>query len=281
MTGEEALSPVVAVMLILAIVITFFTLFNATVVPAMKEQSEMEHLERVKEAFGRFDTDVHISMAMEGDVTLKERIPLGGGDVLVNTIRSGGTLRVQELAPLFRVTIDDTYNLYAGMVEVSYQPVSNFWQDQGYNWQYGYLNVTKHNGRVRTPLEYPRMEDVSLEGFANSTVSIARGADGNCTLRYVNLTKGDSDFASGNGHALLRLDALAVLYNASGWVNITYTGGAGAPEAFGNITPRLEGQFAGCSNILSCSYNNDTKMLAIQVRPPFTVAERHIKVSAG
>lgn len=280
MRREEALSPVVAVMLILAIAVTFYALVNATVIPQLKEQSEIEHLERVKEAFMRFDSDLRLAIAMERGVVLKERIPLGGGDILVNTVKSGGTLRVQGMTPApLEMTIDENESLSAGMVQVSYQPVSNFWQEQGYTWQYGYLNVTKRNGRVSTPLEYPRMEDIDFGEFANALLSLDRDTSGACTLRYANLVAGASDFASGSGVAALALDSEIERHQAGASVNLSSTG-AGAPEVFEGLLSTLGEQCGDCSNILACSYDGDTRVLAIQTTG-MDVIEQRIAISAG
>ena len=56
--------------------------------------------------------------------------------------------------------------------------MGNFWQDQGYQWQYGYINVTKY-GTLITPLSYDTMDNVtnatesgSLALFAKSFASV-------------------------------------------------------------------------------------------------------------
>lgn len=280
---DEALSPVVAVMLILAIVVTFFALFNATVVPAMKEQAEMEHLEEVKEAFQRFDSDVALALALWRDTTLKERIPLGGGDVLVNRVRSGGTLRVEGLPAYLSISWGDGENHAAGMARISYQPVSNFWQDQGYVWEYGCLNVTRHGGRVTVPLEYSRLDEVPFGQFAGSMVTLLPGG-GNCTLGFVNFTPGNPSFTSGNGPARLELKTTIHRYDAAGSINFTPLEGSGAPDAFGegvrHLLRRLD--CAPCGNIRSCTYDEDTGVLEIALENGgMRVEELRIAVSTA
>ncbi|RXE56268.1 hypothetical protein ABH15_09050 [Methanoculleus taiwanensis] len=230
MMEDSAVSPVVAVMLILAIVVTFVSISHTIIVPSMKAQSEIEHFGKVEESFLRFGSDIELAASLKRDIRLSERIPLGGGDFLLNPVRSSGTLRVlQEPNWIVNVTVrnaTDSVTRSAMLVNVSYSSSENFWQDQGYRWQYGYTNISK--GRVETPLELPTMTDVieqaGSSGFgttlldleyspatvpvidANATVT---GFDTNCTsiaIGIVNVTAGERNFASGNGFCTLALD---------------------------------------------------------------------------
>ena len=55
---DDAIAPVIAAMLILAALVTFFSIWNAVYVPSMKESSEVGHLENVESAFQHFSSDI-------------------------------------------------------------------------------------------------------------------------------------------------------------------------------------------------------------------------------
>ncbi|KUL00134.1 MAG: hypothetical protein XE11_2545 [Methanomicrobiales archaeon 53_19] len=216
---ERAVTPVVAAMLLLAVLVMFLSAYNAIVVPSLKQQAEVEHLHAVEESFLAFESDITTVAALKQDLQLSKRIPLGGGGTILDPVRSGGTLRVFEDpgGPLASVTLNGTtYN--CNLTNFSYTPIGSFWRDQGYAWQYGYTNVT--GGGLQTSLEYPDMDEVrkaaETSGFAASLIGIEH--DGqydennnyNCTavrISLVTFEPGERTFASGNGVGTLSLDA--------------------------------------------------------------------------
>ncbi len=216
---EDAIAPVVAIMLILAVIVTFMAVYNSTFLPSLKEQAEIEHLADVEEAFLKFAADMENAVSLgRDDFVIKERIPLGGGEIMLNSLKSGGTLRVQnESYPLIVVDAGGTvYN--STLVNISYEPVDNFWTDQGYSWQYGYVNVTK--GTKTTPLEYTTMDAlrerintgagpavlatsfIDIDAWSSTGVNCT-----NITVDLVSFSAGESAFTSGNGIGTLELDS--------------------------------------------------------------------------
>lgn len=228
---DEAVAPVVAVMLILAVVVTFLAVYNAVIVPSMKAEAEVTHIQDVEESFLHFATDIESAVALKRTLQLSEVFSLGGGQTLVNEVRSGGTLSVSpENKEIFSVVCNGS-SYECRLVNVSYDPVASFWQDQGYAWQYDYLNVTQ--GQVETPLLYTDMKEVAehvrTSGFFGTLVEINAedgffpinrdNADGNgtytesiekrctdVTLSVVNLSTGGKTATSGNGPAMLILN---------------------------------------------------------------------------
>ena len=91
---DRAVSPVVAAMLLLAVLVTFLSAYNAVVIPSLKQQAEVEHLHAAEESFLAFGSDMTTAAALKQDIRLSKRIPLGGGGVILHPGRSGGTLRV-------------------------------------------------------------------------------------------------------------------------------------------------------------------------------------------
>ena len=51
MKKNDAVSPVVAFMLLLMIVVSFISVLNAYYIPSLKQQSEIEHLHNVEQSF--------------------------------------------------------------------------------------------------------------------------------------------------------------------------------------------------------------------------------------
>lgn len=209
MMNDDALSPVIGVMLILAVVVTFMAIYNAQVVPNMKAGAEIEHLGNVEESFLLFTADIQNSIECVSsgrNITFIERISLGGGDIPLNSLKSGGTLYVQQdEAPMLSIFINGSppATVKVWHTNISYWPTSNFWQDQGYSWQYGYVNVTK--GRLTTPLDFCDMGDVWANSrFMDSLVSFSDENFPIITLETVSYVEGDENHISGNGVGTLK-----------------------------------------------------------------------------
>ncbi len=271
---DDAVAPVIAVMLILAAIVTFLSVWNAVYVPSMKQSAEVEHLRNVESAFMHFSSDMERAVSTRQDhLTLSEPVPLGGGDFFFNTLRSSGSIFVRnEQKPIYYLTLYDGTGAIMGemngtLVNLSYESQGNFWQDQGYNWQYGYLNVTKYGTR-QSPLKYYNMTNVnnefmstgSLATFAGSFGSIDYTINqtlfqnetvnddnrftfspraGNCSsivLWAVNLSASpDHPFVSSNGFGTLQLKSSVTSVPYEGVSTITI---GSDREPFGNATFR-------------------------------------------
>ena len=217
---DRAVAPVVAAMLLLAVLVMFLSTYNAVVIPSLKQQAEVEHLQVVEESFLAFGSDMTTAAALKQDMHLSKRIPLGGGDMILDPVRSGGTLRVggEETLASVDVTLlnqEDPKKYYCNLMNFSYTPNGNFWRDQGYTWQYGYTNVTGAGG-LQTPLDYVDMDEVSRvlveeSSFAASLIEIEHEGTGSiCTDIMITLVTFKPDekhiIASGSGVGTLSLD---------------------------------------------------------------------------
>ncbi len=153
---DEAVSPVVAFMLLLMIVVSFIAVLNAYYIPSLKQQAEIEHLKNVEDAFCRIETDINHLISFKENAILKEHVPLGGGDVIFSPIRSSGRLQIQNDREIgiFGVqnTTGFTFNFPITTVNITYRPIDNFWMNQGYEWGNGTVNVTK--GKKSTSLAF-------------------------------------------------------------------------------------------------------------------------------
>ena len=164
-------------MLILAAIVTFLSVWNAVYIPSIKQSAEIEHIQNVESAFLHFSSDMERAVSTRQDhLTLSEPVPLGGGDFFFNTLRSSGSIFVRnEQKPIYYLTLYDGTGAIMGemngtLVNISYESQGNFWQDQGYRWQYGYLNVTKYGTR-QSPLKYYNMTNVNNEFMSTGSLA--------------------------------------------------------------------------------------------------------------
>jgi hypothetical protein len=181
---DDAVAPVIAVMLILAAVVTFLAVWNGVYVPSMKQSAEIGHIQNVESAFLHFSSDLGRTVSARQDyLTMSEPVQLGGGDFFLDTLRSSGSLSVQEEPkPVYYLALYDENDVIVGevkgtLVNISYEPQGNFWQDQGYRWQYGYINVTKHR-TLRSPLKHYNMTVVNNEFSSSGSLAIFAGSFG-------------------------------------------------------------------------------------------------------
>lgn len=220
MKNDDAIAPIVAVMLILVVVVTLLSVYNATYLPGLKQSAEVQHLHEVEEGVLKFGSALEEAASLKRTIRLSQQIPLGGGDILLNSLKSGGSLHVQqESEPYLTIILENSspfyYQCNLTLVNFSYWTVNNFWVDQGYSWQYGYVNVSRSIGSGDgTPLQYATMGRVEEECliksyFADTLIEIIHDKDNpkNITIDAVNFTTGSNVFSSGNGFGMLKLDA--------------------------------------------------------------------------
>ena len=269
---DDAVAPVIAAMLILAAVAMVFAVFNGVYIPSLKQAAETEHLHTVETSFQQISSDIGQAVALrENSLAMSEPVQLGGGDIYLNQFRSAGPRSViNEDRPAYYLVLDTAEGpvlMNGTMVNISYNPVGNFWQDQGYRWQYGFLNVTKY-GKKQAPLSYSTMAEVnnefngsgSLAAFAgsfgdvqytlnqtyfqNSTPTpdnrlVFSPRPGNCSaivLRTVNISASpDHPFASGNGVGRLELRTRLIAEEYYGVNSITMISDM---KPFGNATAK-------------------------------------------
>jgi hypothetical protein len=180
----------------------------ATYVPDMKENAEIMHSKEVKEGFFKFSSDVDTIFADGRTGVYSYIIPLGGGDTLLSPSRSSGTIKIgKDTIGTVRI---GTNTFTVNLVNVSYTPLLSFWENQGYSYKKGVVNVTK--GVVEVP---------ALEGSIRSLNTFFTGmkpelthswtSDGRTHYDYamniVTFEPGTAVYASGNGDAVLRIES--------------------------------------------------------------------------
>ena len=156
---DDAVSPVVAFMLLLMVVVSFISVLNAYYIPSLKEQAEVQHLHEVEESFSKITPNMLQILTFRKNLSMKETVPLGGGDVIFSSLKSSGYLEVKVGDPISLINVSvgnnpPMPNLTSAINEskIQYKPVGNFWINQGYVWEDGLLNVTK--GLRTTTLQF-------------------------------------------------------------------------------------------------------------------------------
>lgn len=152
MKSDDAVSPVVAMMLILAVVVICVSIISATYVPDLKENAEIMHSREVKEKFLEFASDMENIYANARSGVHSYIIPLGGGDIFLSPSRSSGSLSVEinDEEPFGKIQInEDTFLL--NDIKITYVPILSFWENQGYKYEKGVVYVTK--GDIEVPAQ--------------------------------------------------------------------------------------------------------------------------------
>lgn len=154
---DDAVSPVIALMLILAILATCLAVYTTTYVPGLKQQDEITHSGDVKLTFERFASDIDNLVAQGKPAVYTEVLELGGGDVPLSPTKSSGTIEIEE-------TIIGTYTI-GGVtknltgITVSYLPSFTAWEKQGYVYRNGTVWIVKDEKKTPAQLTLYTVED--------------------------------------------------------------------------------------------------------------------------
>ena len=138
---DDAVSPVIAVMLILAILATCMAVYTTTYVPGLKQQDEITHTGEVKLAFMRFASDIDNVIAQGKPAVYTEVLELGGGDVPLSPTKSSGTIEINTSKIGTYKVGSETKDLNG--IAVTYTPSFTAWEKQGYVYQNGVVWITK------------------------------------------------------------------------------------------------------------------------------------------
>ena len=154
---DDAVSPVIALMLILAILATCMAVYTTTYVPGLKQQDEITHSGEVKLAFERFASDIDNVIAQGKPAVYTEVLELGGGDVPLSPTKSSGTVEINTTV-IGNYTIgSETKNL--NVIEISYLPSFTAWEKQGYLYKNGVVWITKDEKKTPAMLTLYTFED--------------------------------------------------------------------------------------------------------------------------
>lgn len=155
MKKDEAVSVVVALMLVLAILCTVIAIYTTTYLPGLKQQDEIIHNNDVKIAFERTASDINNLIAFGTEREFQETLVLGGGDIVLSPGKSSGYLSVSQSEPVRKYTlyIDGTaYSFDFPQTVITYTPQFTSWEKQGYQYQDGTVWIFKNSfNDKRTP----------------------------------------------------------------------------------------------------------------------------------
>ena len=175
---DDAVSPVIALMLILAILATCMAVYTTTYVPGLKQQDEITHTGEVKLAFMRFASDIDNVIALGKPAVYTEVLELGGGDVPLSPTKSSGTIEINP-SPIGTYQVDGGETKDLNGIAVTYTPSFTAWEKQGYLYKNGVVWITKDEKKTPAQLtlytvsdgEY-REKDVLQTWYPESAVII-------------------------------------------------------------------------------------------------------------
>lgn len=199
---DNAISAVIAYMILLTITVSFIALLNAVWIPQMKQQSEIEHLNNVQDTFLSLRTDIDRLISYRQNSSITHSIQLGGGDVLFSPIKSSGTMEIIKKDLSDSITAN-SLEIRLNSIKINYSPIMNFWIDQGYSWENGTIYLNKYNLTRNTPLDIESSPYTFIEEkFVPQIDSIARNAEKtNVSISLVTFGDSDNSFIGGNSFA--------------------------------------------------------------------------------
>ena len=155
---DDAVSPVIALMLILAILATCMAVYTTTYVPGLKQQDEITHSGEVKLAFERFASDIDNVIALGKPAVYTEVLELGGGDVPLSPTKSSGTVEINT-SNIGKYQTNSGSEQDLNGIEISYLPSFTAWEKQGYLYKKGVVWITKDEKKTPAMLTLYTFED--------------------------------------------------------------------------------------------------------------------------
>lgn len=214
---NEAVSTVVALMLVLAILATCIAIYSATYVPGLKQQSEILHSEEVQYAFQRLSSDVDNLYSLGKPAQFSEPVPLGGGDILLSPVKSSGTIELAEnRIGTLNITLSggSSHEIPINTTNITYTPSYSSWELQGYTYRNGVVWITK--GAKRTPAALSQysvqkgliQENTTQNLWLERMGTVIPEGNGNYTMRIVTMTPVAGKISvTGSGTAKILLNA--------------------------------------------------------------------------
>ena len=150
---DDAVSPVIALMLILAILATCMAVYTTTYVPGLKQQDEITHSGEVKLAFMRLAADIDTIIEQEKPAVYTEVLEPGGGDVPLSPTKSSGTIEIEEIK-IGTFQIGENSSEHAlNSIQISYLPSFTAWEKQGYIYKNGVVWIVKDEKKTPAALK--------------------------------------------------------------------------------------------------------------------------------
>lgn len=212
-TKEDAVSTVIAMMLILAILSTCIAVYTTTYVPGLKQQSEIIHSEDVKLVFDRFASDVENIYSLGKPAQFSETFALGGGNVLLSPAKSSGTVEAENVK-IGTLKISGLSEYEITQVNLTYTPSFTSWEKQGYAYENDVVWITKDT--KRTPASQTlftiengisREESVVKDRLSGKYITVTNDENNNVTVTIPKMSITEKDSITGSGNAKILMDA--------------------------------------------------------------------------
>ena len=226
---DEAVSTVIALMLVLAILATCIAIYSATYIPGLKQQSEILHSGEVQYTFLRLSSDIDNLYSLGKPAQFSEPVLLGGGDILLSPVKSSGTLELTEnQIGILNITGNDfsPKQISINTTTITYTPSYSSWELQGYTYQNGVVWITK--GEKRTPADLTKYtvtmgrtaENTTIVTWLEGMKTVEFSGDRDCTMQIITMTPVSGEtFVTGTGTAKILLNATET--TVSTYTNVT------------------------------------------------------------
>lgn len=213
---DDAISAVIALMLVLAILSTCIAVYTSTYIPGLKQQAEITHSEDVRLAFERLSSDADNLYAMDRNASFTQSFSLGGGDVALSPSKSVGTMEIEnETVGTLRIT-DGGIPIREYPVttaKITYTPSRTTWERQGYEYVNGVVWVCKDNKKTPSDLNLRSIDDGLNESMRfknaiknNIVSSFVESSPGNFSISLAKMfADADCEQITGSGIVKLRL----------------------------------------------------------------------------
>lgn len=228
--SDDAISPVVSMLLMLTVLVIAVSLASATYLPDLKENAEIIHSSEVKDAFLSFSADVNHQYT-SGYVSASSNVfSLGGGDIILSPSKSSGTVKVETVS-LGTVAVGGTsYQL--NTVNVTYTPHQSIWNSPGYFYEKGVVWVTEDGiripalGSINTKEEADAYSEKLVESWVSNETCL-HTVGGKSEIHIVSLEADPSaNYASGSQDVVITImpgkidkypDVNSVSFKGTGW----------------------------------------------------------------
>ena len=145
--SDDAISPVVSMLLMLTVLVIAVSLASATYLPDLKENAEIIHSSEVKDAFLSFSADVNHQHASGYVSPASQVFSLGGGDILLSPAKSSGTVSLTTES-LGSLSLSGVSPITINTVNLTYIPHLSVWNSPGFSYEKGVCWVTEDGIRI-------------------------------------------------------------------------------------------------------------------------------------
>lgn len=212
-TADEAVSTVIAMMLILAIISTCVAVYTTSYVPGLKQQDEIIHSEDVQLVFDRFASDVENVYSMGKPAQFVEVFSLGGGSVLLSPAKSSGTVEINNVV-IGKLKIPGKPDCEITQANLTYTPSLTSWEKQGYVYENGMVWISK--GTKRTPSSQTlftiddgiiRENSIIKDRLSGKYITVTKVDENTTTITIPKMTRTKKNSMTGSGNAKLQINA--------------------------------------------------------------------------